>query len=75
MKEKNSWTKSKISKLYRHDSSGIYYAPAKVNGVDKWATMETDVFSVAQARLPKKLAELKQCQGAAKASSKSCDVR
>jgi hypothetical protein len=58
VKEKNSWTKAKVSNLYRHDSSGIYYARTKVNGVDRWATMETDVFSVAQARLPKKLAEL-----------------
>jgi integrase len=70
VKQKNSWTKSKISNLYRHDSSGIYYARSKVNGVDKWATLETDVFSVAQLRLSKKLAELKQGQGAAKAFSK-----
>ena len=70
MKQKNSWTKSKISNLYRHDSSGIYYARAKVNGVDKWVTLETDVFSVAQLRLSKKLAELKHGKGAAKSFSK-----
>jgi integrase len=70
VREKNNWTKSKVSNLYRHDSSGIYYARTKVNGVDKWATMETDVFSVAQARLAKKLAELKQGRRAAKAFSK-----
>jgi hypothetical protein len=38
--------------------------------VDKWSTLETVVFSVAQSRLSKKLAELKQGQGAAKAFSK-----
>jgi hypothetical protein len=70
VKGKNSWTKSKISNLYRHDSSGIYYAPTKVNGVVKWATIETYVFSVAQARLSKELAELKQGQGATKAFRK-----
>jgi integrase len=62
----NVWTKSKISNLYRH-ANGVYYARTKVNGVDKWATLETETFHVAQLRLPKKLAELKQGQSVAKA--------
>lgn len=62
----STWKRSKEANLYRHECGG-YYARTKVAGVDKWATLETDVFSVAQARLPKKLSELKQGRDAANA--------
>jgi hypothetical protein len=62
----STWTRSKEANLYRHEGGG-YYARAKVGGVDKWATLATDVFSVAKARLPKKLAELKQGRDASNA--------
>jgi integrase len=54
------WARSRVSNLYRHVPTGIYYARAKVGSVDKWATLETDVFSVAEQRVAKKVAELKQ---------------
>jgi integrase len=54
------WTKSRVSNLYRHGPSGIYYARVKVSGVDKWATLETDVFSVAEQRLRQKAADLRR---------------
>lgn len=58
------WIRSKVSNLYRHGPTGVYYARAKVGGVDKWATLETDVFSVAELRVRKKVAELKQGRAA-----------
>jgi integrase len=64
VKQGNVWAKSKISNLYRH-ANGVYYARTKVNGVDKWATLETETFHIAQLRLPKKLEELKQGQRSA----------
>src|SRR6516164_11569310 len=64
------WSKSRVSNLYRHGPSGIYYARVKVGGVDKWATLETDVFSVAEQRVREKAAELKRGPAAFKALSR-----
>jgi hypothetical protein len=61
------WTKSRVSNLYRHGPNGVYYARVKVGGIDRWATLETDVFSVAEQRIKEKAAELKRGSAARKA--------
>ncbi len=58
------WSRSRVSNLYLHVPTGTYYARAKVAGVDRWATLETELFSVAEQRVPKKVAELKRGQAA-----------
>ena len=60
------WIRSKVSNLYRHSPTGTYYARTQVGAVDKWATLETDVYSVAEQRVKKKVAELKQGRAAMK---------
>jgi integrase len=66
-KKPATWIRSKVSNLYRHGPTGIYYARTQVGGVDKWATLETDVYSVAEKRVQKKVAELKQGRAAMRA--------
>jgi integrase len=56
------WSRSRLSNLYLHVPTGTYYARAKVAGVDRWATLETGVFSVAEQRIGKKVAELRRGQ-------------
>jgi integrase len=65
-KKVSMWIRSKVSNLYRHSPTGTYYARTQVGGVDKWATLETDVYSVAEQRVKKKVAELKQGRAAMK---------
>ena len=45
--------------LVRYSHSGIYYARARVGGKLLWRSLETDLLSVAQARLPGRLASLR----------------
>lgn len=55
-----TWSRSRVSNLYLHVPTGTYYARTKVGGIDRWATLETGVFSVSEQRVRKKLAELKK---------------
>jgi len=61
------WARSRVSNLYLHVPTGTYYARAKVGGADRWATLETNVFSVAEQRVRKKVIELKKGQTAVRA--------
>jgi integrase len=53
-----SWAKTKVQCLVRNTHSGVYYARARVNGKLHWKTLQTDILTVAKARLPKALTEL-----------------
>ena len=64
-----NWGKTKVQCLVRNTHSGIYYARARVNGKLLWKTLETDSLTVANARLPKVLAEL------GRGSAKSVAIR
>jgi hypothetical protein len=59
-----TWSRSRVSNLYLHVPTGTYYARAKVGGADRWATLETEVFSVAEQRVRTKVADLKRGQAA-----------
>jgi integrase len=52
------WAKTKVQCLVRNSQSGVYYARARVGGKLHWKSIQTDIFTVAKARLPKALAEL-----------------
>ena len=54
-----TWTKTATQCLVRH-SSGIYYARARVGGKLAWKTLETHVFSIAKARLPDALENIRK---------------
>lgn len=56
------WKKVR-SNLWRNSDSGTYYARADVVGHAKWKSLETDVFTVALARLPIKLAAIRARAG------------
>jgi integrase len=67
MKTKSSsksprWKKVR-SNLWRNGDSGKYYARVDAGGHAKWRSLETDVFTVALARLPLKLAEIRARAG------------
>jgi integrase len=50
-KMENKWERTNVTNLLRNRESGTYYARVKVNGKQKWRTLETAVFSVAKLRL------------------------
>jgi len=45
------WERTNVTNLLRNRVSGTYYARVKVNGKQKWRTLETTLFSVAKLRL------------------------
>lgn len=45
------WERTNVTNLLRNRQSGIYYARVKVNGKQKWRTLDTSVFTVAKLRL------------------------
>jgi len=47
----NLWTKAPVANLVRYESSGIYFARAKVHGKAIRKSLETNVLSVAKLRL------------------------
>ncbi len=55
-----TWAKTAIQCLVRHCASGVYYARARVSGKLVWKTLETDVFTVAKARLPEALRNIRK---------------
>jgi len=50
-KSENVWERTNVTNLLRNRESGKYYARVKVNGKQKWRTLDTKVFSVAKLRL------------------------
>lgn len=59
-KKESQWERTNVTNLLRNRESGTYYARVKVNGKQKWRTLETSVFSVAKLRLPDKERELRE---------------
>jgi hypothetical protein len=51
-KRETVWERTNVTNLLRNRQSGTYYARAKVNGKQKWRSLETKVFSVAKLKLP-----------------------
>jgi hypothetical protein len=49
---KSPWEKSRIPNLVRYAPSGIYFARLRVSGKLIWKSLKTDVYSVAEQRLP-----------------------
>ena len=45
------WEKTNVTNLLRNRQSGNYYARVKVNGKQKWRSLETSVFTVAKLKL------------------------
>ncbi len=58
-KKESQWERTNVTNLLRNRESGTYYARVKVNGKQKWRTLETTVFSVAKLRLGDKEKELR----------------
>lgn len=56
------WKKVR-SNLWRNSDSGTYYARVDVGGAAKWKSLGTDVFTVALAKLPIKLSEIRARAG------------
>jgi integrase len=50
-KKESQWERTNVTNLLRNRVSGTYYARVKVNGKQKWRTLETTLFSVAKLRL------------------------
>lgn len=59
-KKESQWERTNVTNLLRNRESGTYYARVKVNGKQKWRTLETSVFSVAKLRLPDKEKEIRE---------------
>ena len=50
-KSEKGWERTNVTNLLRNRQSGTYYARVKVNGKQKWRTLDTTVSSVAKLRL------------------------
>jgi integrase len=50
-KNEKGWERTNVTNLLRNRQSGTYYARVKVNGKQKWRTLDTTVSSVAKLRL------------------------
>ena len=66
MKKAKIWQKARAAYLYKHGPTGIYYARSRAGNEDKWVTLETNVLSVAEQRVGKKIAEMKKAINARK---------
>lgn len=53
-----TWEKTRVQFLLRH-KSGVYYARCYAGGKEHWKNLDTSHFSVAQARLPDALTEIR----------------
>jgi hypothetical protein len=52
-KSTKAWQRTNLTNLLRHRQSGTYYARVKVNGKQKWQTLETTLLAVAELYLAK----------------------
>lgn len=50
-KNERRWERTNVTNLLRNRQSGTYYARVKVNGKQKWRTLNTTVFTVAKLRV------------------------
>jgi len=58
-KVNRTWQKTRTALLWKHLPSGGYYARVKAGGKDHWRSLETDLLSVAKAKLPAVVEELR----------------
>ena len=58
-KTESQWERTNVTNLLRNRESGMYYARVKVNGKQKWRTLDTTVFTVAKMRLADKEKEIR----------------
>jgi hypothetical protein len=59
-----AWETTKTQHLLKNSESGVYYARIKQGGKQVWQSLKTDVYSVAKAKLPGKISELRNAPGA-----------
>lgn len=74
---KNQWERTSVTNLLRNRVSGTYYARVRVNGKQKWRTLETTKFTVAKLRLrdiEKELREQGELEVANKHIAKPADM-
>lgn len=50
-KKEQRWERTNVTNLLRNRQSGTYYARVKVNGKQKWRSLDTAVFTVAKLRV------------------------
>ncbi len=50
-KNEQRWERTNVTNLLRNRQSGTYYARVKVNGKQKWRSLDTAVFTVAKLRV------------------------
>jgi integrase len=58
--DKKGWERTNVTNLLRNKQSGNYYARVKVDGKQKWRSLDTSVFSVAKLRLGDVEKEIRQ---------------
>ena len=54
-----AWETTKTQHLLKNSESGVYYARIKQGGKQVWLSLKTDVYSVAKAKLPGKIIQLR----------------
>src|SRR5262245_58293406 len=54
-----AWETTKTQHLPKNSESGVYYARIKRGGKQVWLSLKTDIYSVAKAKLPGKINELR----------------
>jgi hypothetical protein len=54
-----AWETTKTQHLLKNSESGVYYARIKQAGKQVWLSLRTNVYSVAKAKLPRKINELR----------------
>jgi hypothetical protein len=54
------WERTSVTNLLRNRESETYYARVKVNGKQKWRTLQTTLFSVAKLRLADSEREIRE---------------
>lgn len=65
IKKQKKWERTNVTNMLRNSASGQYYVRVKVNGKQKWRSLETDVAAVAKARLPAEQESLREQEIAA----------
>ena len=50
-KKEKRWERTNVTNLWKHATSGSYYARVRVNGKEKRRSLKTKVFGVAKLRL------------------------
>ncbi|MEO6874546.1 MAG: site-specific integrase [Opitutaceae bacterium] len=70
-KHEKGWERTNVTNLLRNRQSGNYYARVKVNGKQKWRSLETTVFSVAKLRVADAEKEIRSQGIASKAEVES----